>query len=797
MELTQIIRGLRKNPLFSLAVIATIALAVGANAAIFSVVESALIRPLPFHEPDALVQIWKTRPDGRVSEQAWPDIEYYRSRARSLSGVAGYHGARVTLARGEAATVLSAAKVTANFFDVLGVRPVLGRAFREGEDRPGAAPLAIISHALWLREFAGDAAVIGRSVQLDGQSFEVVGVLPPEFHFAASNSADLYLPIDRPMSPWRESRTMHWLKGVGRLAPGATPQSARAEISSLMREMEREFGSNRGRDAEVRLLRDDLLGPVRPLLVMLYAAAAFVLLVACANITNLLLMRGAARQEELSVRAALGASQWRIARQLLVESAVLSLLGGALGLFVGQAALSALVAAIPEQQRLLLPWLASAGIDAGVFAYAMLISLVAGAGAGMLPALRGAKAGPGEVLRQSSRGMVGSSRLRHGLVAAELALTVALVSCAALFATSLSRLLALDPGVRTEGIVTMQVPLPRWQYTDDAAQRSFYRQLEQRLAVLPGVQQVGFVSKLPLEPGNSNSFTVPGAPPPVPGQEPTAMWRVVSTEYFGTLGIPLLAGRTFGAADDSASAPVIIINRAMAREAFGDADPIGRTVMMSGTEMRIVGVVGDVTIDRIEDRVPATVYTPWMQDMDVSMRLAVRTSGDPMVMVPAIRAAVRQIDAGVGLFNVATMEARIGSSQSVFLRRYPLLLVGAFAVLALLLALVGTYAVLSYSVAQRSREMGIRLALGAQPKAVRAMILGQAGRVAIVGLGAGVLLAWAAARAASSLFYGVQGREPLVLGAVVVALAACTLLAALVPALRAARTDPLISIRNQ
>lgn len=796
-DMRHAVRVLRKHPAFSGAVVATIALAVGANAAVFSVVQAALLKPLPFAEPDRLVQVWKANTTtGRVSEAAYPEILDYRERARTLSGVAGYHGARVTLATGDDATVLPGAKVTANFFDVLGVRAAVGRTFVEGEDRIGAARVALLSHGAWRRVFDADPAVIGRVVRLDGEGYTIAGVLPADFHFAATGSADVYVPIDRAQN-WRESRTMHWIKAVARLAPGAELPAARAELTGIMRAVERETGANVNREPRVRALRDDLVGPVRPLLLTLYGAAAFVLLVACANVTNLLLMRGAARQRELGVRAALGAGRGRIVRQVLTESVLLAVTGGLLGLVVAALALRGLLAAIPPEQKLLLPYLAGIGVDLRVAAYAFVLSLAAGALAGLVPALRGSAAGLAGMLRQGGgSGARSGKRLRHGLVVTELALTVVLVSGAALFAASLARLLAVDAGVRADQVLTMQVPLPRWQYTDDAMQRRFYLALEERLRALPGVTGVGAVSKLPLEPGNSNSYQVSGEPEPSPGTAPSAMWRVVNADYFSTMGIPLVAGRLFTAADDSAAAPVTIINRAMAREAFGDRDPVGRTLVMSGTEVTIVGVVGDVAIDQLDARVPATTYFSWLQDMDLSMRIAVRATGDPRALAASIRGAVRELDPSVSLYQLYTMDQRIGQSQSVFLRRYPLVLIGSFAVLALVLAIVGTYGVLSYSVTQRMREMGIRLALGARPGSIRAMVLGQAARLAAWGLGAGLVIAVLLARVAAGLLYGVDDSRPVIFGSVALVLALTTLAAALLPAMRAARTNPLVAIKE-
>jgi len=792
-------RGLIKRPGFTAAVVSTIALGVGANAAIFSVVDAALLRPLPFAEPGRLVHLWERHlSSGGRSEASYPNYLDVRNRSTTLADVAGYHTARVTLAAGDQALVLPAAKVTANFFDVLGVTPIAGRRFAEGEDALGAPRVALLAHGLWQRVFGGDRAVVGRVVQLDGVSFTVAGVLPEHFQFAGSASAEVWVPIDRPAS-MRERRRTSWLKPVARLRDGASLDAARRDLAGIMRDLAHEHPeSNAERTMDVVPLRDELLGPVRPLLLTLYGAVGFVLLVACGNVANLLLMRGTARQRELSIRAALGAGRGRIARQLLTESGLLALAGGVLGIAVAYVAIRGLVAAIPAEQARALPYLRDVGLDATVLGYAVLVSAVVGAVSGLLPALRASRTDLQAMLRQSGGGTAAGSQqmLRDGLVVAELAFTVVLVSGAALFATSLGRLLAVNAGFRGEGVLTMMVPLPRWQYTTDQAQRRFYQALEERTAALPGVTSVGLVSKLPLDYGNSTSYAVPGEPPPAPGQSPSASFRVVNPHYFRTLGIPFLGGRTFSPDEDSTAPRVLVINRAMARQAFGDRDPVGRQITLGSTgNATVVGVVGDVTIGKLEDEIPPTMYFSYLQSMDVGMRLAVKTTGDPYALVGPIRAIVRELDPGVATYQVYAMNDLVGQSQSVFLRRYPLILVGSFAAVALVLALVGTHGVISYSVTERFRELGIRIALGARPGSIRWLVLRHAGALAAAGIAVGVAAAVALSRFAASLMYGVGTAEPLIFGGVAAVLGAAALAAALLPAHRATRVDPLAALK--
>ena len=792
-------RGLTKRPGFTLAVVATIALGVGANAAIFSVVDAALLRPLPYVEPDRLVHLWSWKETGEGSrmEASYPDFLDIRERAKTLEGVAGYHTNRATLATGDVALVLPAAKVTANFFDVLGVNPLAGRRFEEGEDAADAPPVAMITHDLWQRVFSAEQSVVGRTVQIDGVTFTIVGVLPPEFQFAASQSAELWIPLDR-TAAFRERRGTHWLKPVARLRDGATIESARRELAAIMQDLAREHpATNTAKSIQLAPLRDELMGVVRPLVLILYGAVAFVLLVACGNVANLLLMRGASRERELGIRAALGAGRARITRQLLTESGMLTIAGGILGIVVAHFAIRALVAAIPFEQARAFPYLRDAGINAAVIGYTLLVTVIAGLVSGLVPALKASRGDLANMLRPSGGSSGGSQRrLRDGLVIAELALTVVLVTGAAMFAKSLAGLLSVDTGIRAEGVMTMMLPLPRREYRDDEVQRQFYQRLEDRVAALPGVTSVGFTSKLPLEWGNSTSYAVVGTATPEPGQFPSASFRVVNPEYFRTMGIPFLSGGTFAtAAGDSAG--VVIINRTLARNAFGDRDAVGQQLSLGRSTVTVVGVVGDVTIGKLEDEIPATMYFSWHQSMDNSLRLAVRTNGDPYTLVQPIRSIIQEIDPGVGIYQVYAMDDFVGQSQSVFLRRYPLILVGSFAVVALLLALVGTYGVISYSVTQRLRELGIRIALGAEAASIRWLVLRHAGVLALAGITIGVLLTVALSRFASSLLYGVEPTDPLIFGSVAAILGVMALAAAMIPAHRATRTDPLIALKAE
>ncbi len=793
-------RALRRRPGFAVAVLLTIALGVGATGAIFAVADAALLRPLPYVQPDALVHLWQAEA-GSLNDRgdaSYPALTDFRERASSFSALAGYHSNRMVLSEGDRPQVLWTGKTSANFFSLLGVRPALGRVFAEGEDAAGAPRIVMLSHALWTRHFAADPGIVGRAVQLDGAPYTIVGVLPADFQFARVGAADVWVPLDRPAS-WRTRRTMSWMRVIGRLKPGVTLDAAQRELDALSITLARELPATNSRlVTRVVPLRDELTGGVRPLLLTLLGAAALVLVVALANVANLLLVRGTARAKELSVRAALGAGRGRLVRQLLTESVLLALIGGALGLGLAQLGVKLLLAAVPPERMRGMPYLADVGLSWRLLACTLLVSLVAGILFGLIPAARVVRPRLHDALRQGARGSSeggSGGRLRDALVAAELGFTVVLLTGAVLFGRSLSHVFAVDPGFREERLLTAHIPLPRVAYASPDSKVRFFSQLEARVAALPGVEVVGLTTKLPLDAGNSTSYRVVGAPEPEPGRVPSASFRSVNPDYFRAMGIPLLRGATFAARRDSTAPREIVVSASMAREAFGTADPIGRRVDASGGPATVIGVVGDVVIGRLEDAATPTFYLPYTRSPDVSMRLVVRTRADVAGIETAVRGLVREIDPQVALYQVYTMASLVQQSESVFLRRFPLLLLGAFAVTALLLAVVGTYGVVSYAVAQRVRELGIRIALGASTRSVLTLVVGHVAAIAAVGIGAGLALAVALSRYAEGMLYGVRATDPATYASVAAVLAFVAAAAAAIPARRASRVDPVTALR--
>jgi predicted permease len=797
------LRALRRAPAFTAAAILTIAIGVGANGAIFSVTDAALLRPLPYREPNALVDIWGTSPTSSIgkSDVSYPNFLDWQQRSTAFVGLAAYNSNSMVLQHGDAPRVLLVGKTSANFFDVLGIRPAHGGFFAEGDDAVGAARVVVLTHGIWTREFGRDAAIVGRAITLDGAPYTVVGVLPPEFRFTSVGAAELFVPLDRPASV-RNDRGASWLNVVGRVAPTVTLDRGRRDLAAVARDLAREYpATNAGTGILVTPLREAETGAVRPILLLLSGAAGLVLLVALANVANLLLVRGMARRKEFGIRAALGAGRGRMLRQLLTENVLLATLGGALGVAVASFGVRALLAAIPPERLALMPYLADVSVDGRVMAYMLAVSLLAGVVFGIVAALRAVGQRLYDGMQRGARGSSDGAggRWRDALIAAELAVSVVLVACTALLGKSLVHVLSVDPGFRAERVYTASVPLSRVGYATPAARLEFFTRLEERVRVLPGVASVGLTTKLPLDFGNAAPYRVAGRPEPQPGRAPTASIRTVTPAYFRTLGIRLLRGDVFDARRDSAAPRAVVVNETLARRAFGGEDPIGRLVYPGDdpAPWTIVGVVGDVAIGKLEDQIPPTIYFPFARRPEAVMRLAARTRGEGDGFEASLRRVVRELDPQLALSQERSMESLVTESPSVFVRRFPLLLISAFAATALVLAVVGTYGVISYTVAQRGRELGIRLALGASQRSVVTLVMRRVVALAAVGIGVGLVGAAALSRLAQALLFGVRADDPSSYAMAAGVLAIAAALAAAVPARRAARVDPALALRSE
>ena len=801
-------RVLLRQPGFALVAVVTLALGIGANTAIFSVIDAALLRSLPYSEPSRLVHLWETKRsrDFEQREASYPDFLDWRAQSGEVfEGVAGYTRQQYTLYTGGEAVRARGAAVTANFFDLLGARASVGRSFVEGEDAPDAARAVVISHGMWQRRFGGDRSVVGRDVALDGQSYTIVGVLPAEFEFAKLGEVDLWTPL-QPTPDIASRRYMHWLKVVARLKPGVELSAARAQMDAIASRIEAEDPSAHANvGLRVVPLQEEIVGPVKSILILLLGAVGFVLLIACTNVANLLLARSTARRREIAIRAALGASRWRIARQLLTESVLLSLAGGAAGLMLALWGVDLLVAAIPSAQLAQMPYLRGLSLNANVLLFAAGLSLATGVLFGLTPALAASRADLQEAMKEGGRSSVsrGPRRLRDMLVVAEVALALVLLVGAGLLMKSLTAMLKVDPGFDTRNVLTMRVALPPARYADDANSARFYAELLRRVSSVPGVRGVAETSNLPLaaEGGTGTPRIVGRAA--TDDETGESHMRTVSANYFDVMGLPLLKGRAFNERDDAQAPGVLLVNKTFAERLFPGEDPVGQRVSFRFTAGRppfeIVGVVGDEKVLSLDARTTPVIYFHEQQSPDSSAALVVRASDgvDADSLSRAVTNEVRAIDSEVPVFAAQTLEQMVAGSRATFMRRYPAYLTGVFACVALLLALVGIYGVISYSVTQRTHEIAVRVALGARTRDVLRLVVGHGLGLALAGVVLGTVGALALTRLIAGLLFGVSAADPTVYGLVSALLLAVALVACLAPARRATKVDPMEALRYE
>ncbi|HEU4871775.1 MAG TPA: ABC transporter permease [Pyrinomonadaceae bacterium] len=797
------LRGLLKHRAFTAIAVVTLALGIGGSTSIFTVVEAALIRGLPYKSPDRLYHLWEKTPQDKFSKRefSYPDYQDYEKNNVFEGGLAAYTGGGALLSGAGESENVGAPRVSANFFSVLGVEPVLGRTFQAGEDQPGGNRVTVLTYAFWQRRFGGDPGIIGRALTINGESYSVIGVLPAGFQFALRNN-DLWLPY-QPTQNQLTRRYMHGTNLIGRLKPGLGPTEAQSELSVIANRIEQEHtGSHAGTTAYLVPLQEEIVGTVRPILLVLLAAVGFVLLIACANVASLLLTRSLSRQKEVAIRSALGASRWRVIRQLLTESLLLSLLGGAAGLLIAYWGVPALIAWIPQNQLNAMPFLRSLGLNTSILAFSFGLSLFTGLVFGLAPALQSSRLDLNEALkeggRQTSAGA--SHRLRSAMVVTEIALAVVLLVGAGLMMKSLLRLLQTDIGFKPENVLTMSVVLPPSKYMQPQQQISFNDQLRQRVQSLPGVTGAATVNILPLNPGNTTRFYVEGDPVPAPGKETEANIRTVSDDYFKSLGVPLLAGRMFDAREDPNSPQVVLIGKTIADRMFPGRDPVGKKLRYASVDLppiEIVGVVGDVKITGLDEAVKPVLYYSFRQFPSTFANLVARTSTDPNALANSIRNEIRNLEPEAAILNLRSMDEMIAQTPASFMRRFPALLISIFAGVALLLASIGIYGVVSYSVSQQTHYIGVRMALGASPVDILKMVLKQGLVLALLGVGIGVLAALGLMRLLSSLLYQVSTYDVSTFGIVTGALFVVALLACYVPARRATKVDPLVALRYE
>jgi putative ABC transport system permease protein len=790
-------RMLLRKPGFTLVAVITLALGVGANTAIFSVVNAVLLRPLPYHDPQRLVQVWEhNRPRNEPRYSVAPaNFLDWKEQNQTFEQFAAFEFPSFNLTGEGDPERIQAARVSASLFPLLGVGAIAGRTFTVEEERPGHQ-VVLVSHGLWLRRFGSDPGLVGRTLTLNDLSFTVIGILPPDFQFLPAD-IELFTPL---AFDSREAgqRGTHPLRVVARLKQGVTLTQAQTEMDQIASRLEQEYPEfNTGKGITLVPLQEQLVGETRRALLILLGAVTFVLLIACANVANLLLARAVTRQKEMALRTALGAGRARLIRQLLTESFLLAGTGGGAGLLLAFWGIQALKTFLA--QNALLPRGEEVGVDGGVLAFTLAISLATGLVFGLAPALVASKMGLNEVLKEGGGQAADGARdrrFRNALVVGEVALALVLLIGAGLMIQSFWRLRRVDPGFRPENVLAAELSLPRSRYQDRRQISNFHRRLLERISALPGVRSVGGAAYLPFS-GTSIawSFQIEGRPPQPPDQRLMAGWRPVTANYFLTMGIPLIGGRDFTEHDDEETPGVAIINEATARVFWPGEDPMGQRFNLSRRTYSIVGVVKDVKHFRLDGDPAPEMYFPYTQLPNVwgSMTVVVRTESAPDQLAAAVNSVVLELDKDQPVYNVRTLEGLI--EHSVSRPRFHLLLLGTFATQALVMACLGLYGVMSYAVTQRTHEIGIRLALGAQPRDVLRLVVGRGLTLALSGVGVGLIAAFALTRVMASLLYGVSATDPLTYAAIALLLIVVALLACYLPARRATKVDPMVALR--
>jgi predicted permease len=802
-------RVLRKSPGFTIVAIVVLALGIGANTAIFSVVNAVLLRPLPFGNPDRLVHVWHVPPPksfpgiSRFSVSAANYIDW-KAQNDVFQDMAIFSGSSMNLTGGGKPEFVQAATVSADFFKVLGVQPMLGRTFVPGEDVLGHDHEVILTHAFWQSRFGGDRGVVGRQITLNDQPYTVVGVMGPTFTYP-----DWEQKIWKPLA-WTPKeaavRGEHHSIVIARLKPGVDLQHAQAEMTAISDRLAQQYpADDKDWGALVSPLQEDLVGDVRPALLVLLGAVAFVLLIACANVANLLLAKAMARSREIAIRTALGASRIRIVRQLLFETMLLALAGGAAGLIVAHFGITLIARFLANQ----LPTSTDLSLDGFVLSFAFVLSLVTGVLAGIVPALRLSKSNVNETLKQGlgRMGDTGGNRTRAVLVVSEVALSLMLLAGAGLMVRSLWNLRRANPGFDSGNVLTLSLPIPGTRYKSPQEEINFWNSFLDRVRALPGVESAGAVDDLPLQGGSHQPIQIEGRPVVQMSEQPEVDVRVISTGYLRAMRIPVIHGRDFNDSDTADRPKAILVSESMARRFWPGEDAVGKRLSLtfSSSEMReIVGVVGDVKMDGLDQTEPSSaLYTPLAQLSapaqadwhSFGLNVAVRTSTPPANVASAVTNVVHEIDPEQAVLHVQTMEEFL--SESISPQRLNMLLLATFAGLALLLAAMGIYSVLSYSVRRRVREIGIRMALGAQIRDVLRLVIFDGMKPALMGLGIGLVGALVLGRVLAKLVFGVRTTDPLTFVTVSALLALVAFLATVVPAYRATLVDPMNTLRDE
>jgi putative ABC transport system permease protein len=798
-DLRYALRALRRAPGFAAVSIVTLALGIAATTIVYSIIDGILLRPLPIKDPDRVMLARETSPDGTDMSLAWPNYLDWRKRQTSFESLAVWRGLTANLTGIEQPRRLNVRHVTWELLSALGVAPALGRDFTSADDQPGVARTAIVSHGFWQRQLGGTAEALGRQIMLDETPVTVIGVLPRDFTIAREE--DIFLPVgtflEGPVLQMYNGRGNHFgFAAIGRLKPGVSIDTARAEIVTIARQLEQEYpNTNSGNGATVRPLFDVLVSDARPMLYVLLGAVLAMLLIACVNLANLMLSRAAGRAQEMAVRRSLGAARWRIARQMLTESVLLAVIGGVLGVALAYAGFEAFLALLPPNQ----PRIHIVTIDWRVLTASAAAAIATGILFGLMPAIHAAT-GRSMTLLRSAR-VTGSAQAhagtRRALMLSEVALALILVTGAGLMLRTMNNLAAVDTGFNHEQIMSAQFNLPR-RY-DPPKRAVFYEQVVERLRALPGVTNAAYTYSIPVAGSNWNSiFIIEGQPVPERSQLPSSAWTPISPQYFQTMGIRLQRGRAFDDRDIASGPTVIVVNETFARRFFGNNDPVGARVKQGWPEdkapwRQIVGVVNDVRVAGLQGDPTLQVYMPVRQVSQSGGSFVVRADGNVTALGRSMEAAVHEIDPNLPVFNVQTMnqviDAGIGNE------RLTMVLMMGFAALALLMAAIGVFGVTAYSVAQRTHELGVRMALGAQPSTVLSLVLRQEMGACLIGIAAGIVGAMLLSSLLESLLFGVAARDTITLAAASLVLLVVTALACFIPARRATRVDPVTALR--
>jgi predicted permease len=796
------LRQLRRSPGFTLTAVLMLALGIGASVAIFGFVDATLIKPLPYRDPNRLIDVNESAKMFPRSNLSYQDYVDWKKMNKSFSAFEAYTGTGYLMNTPSGVEPVPGARVSAGFFRVLGITPVLGRDFYDGEDQPGASDNVIATYQTWQERFGGRKDIIGQTVRLDGKPNTIIGVLPATFQFAPRGKAEFWATVHT-LTGCEKRRGCHDLYGVARLKDGVTLQMAVSDMTSIAKQLEAQYpGTNRGQGASVLPLSEVIVGEIRPMLLVLLGGAALLLAIACVNVSSLLLVRSEARKREIAVRGALGASRSRLARQFTTEALVLVVAGGLLGLLFAYGAMQVLLRLLSKDMLAYMPYLGGIRLNSHVVMFAATIAALAAILFTATPVLRLPLSQLRDGLTEGGRSSAGTFWRRFGanLVVVELAIAVVLLVGAGLLGKSFYKLLHVELGFQPDHLATLRLALPETRYPKDPDQVAASREILRRISSLPGVRSAGLTTVLPVN-GNGNTNWIRFVGKPYNGEHNEVNQREVSADYFKTLQARLVKGRFFTDDEDDSKPKVVVINKALARLYFPGEDPIGQK--MGDTELtpkslrEIIGVVDDVREGTLDSEIWPTQYDPLNQSPDNYLSLVVRTSQDEKLVLPTLVAAIRQFDPGSGVFDEATMMQRINTSQTAYLHRSSAWLVGGFAALALLLGVVGLYGVIAYSVSQRTREIGVRMALGAQQSSVYRMILKEAGKLTAAGILAGLVSAIAVATLMQKLLFGIHTWDVSTLAGVAILLGASALLASYFPARKAASVNPVEALRAE